>query len=130
MNACITCRKETDLLHGHHVVPRALGGLDIAGNIVEICEECHNKIHDTKFTNHAELIRTGLAKAKKAGVRLGAEPGHSRNTGRRKTYDPALLEAITQGTNDGLSCQEIGIQVGLSYMTIRRIQKRKGMVYE
>jgi len=56
--------------HDHHVVPRSLGGT----KTVPLCEGCHGKVHGTNMKTSA-LSRLGLARAKAAGVKLGAPSG-------------------------------------------------------
>ena len=66
---CAACGSGAEL-HEHHLVARAVGGH--AAPTVMLCAGCHGLVHDTRFpTNHAELTRWGLARAKAAGKRLG-----------------------------------------------------------
>lgn len=60
MRACIVCGKgETEVLHEHHVIPQACGGVN--GKVVTLCSEHHNMIH---------MAAVKLA----AGIRHGKEP--------------------------------------------------------
>lgn len=43
---CVGCGKTEGQMVLHHVVPIALGGLDDPRNIVLLCPECHDKVHD------------------------------------------------------------------------------------
>lgn len=56
MKACINCGQEA--AHEHHVVPRSVGGV----GTVPMCEECHGKVHDRRFTNHRVLTRIAYMK--------------------------------------------------------------------
>jgi len=44
---CGCCSKQYPTLHKHvhHKVPRALGGKDIAANLIELCPGCHDSLH-------------------------------------------------------------------------------------
>jgi hypothetical protein len=61
----------SEATHSHHVVPLVLGGLDQPSNIIDLCNDCHGKIHDIDYTSHVALIRAGIARAKASGVKLG-----------------------------------------------------------
>jgi predicted HNH restriction endonuclease len=62
---CFECGNPSD--HNHHVIPKVYGGTQT----IPLCEQCHGKVHDRKFTNHKEMTRMGLEKAKARGVKLG-----------------------------------------------------------
>lgn len=64
---CTTCKKDVPKLEKHHIVPLALDGLDEPCNIVEICIDCHGKIHGRDFTKSRRLQAAGIARAKKEG---------------------------------------------------------------
>ena len=63
---CFECGNPSD--HNHHVIPRVLGGT----KTIPLCERCHGKVHDRKFTNHREMTRKGIRDAKARGVKMGA----------------------------------------------------------
>lgn len=63
---CFECGNPSD--HNHHVIPKVYGGT----KTIPLCERCHGKVHDRRFTNHREMTRKGLEKAKSRGVKLGA----------------------------------------------------------
>jgi hypothetical protein len=63
---CFECGKPSN--HNHHVVPKVHGGK----KTIPLCYKCHGIVHDLKFTNHKELIKIGLKKAKARGVKIGA----------------------------------------------------------
>ena len=71
---CPGCGNHSVHFHDHHIVPRALGGLDQPSNIIEICVDCHGKIHSRKFLNHSELTKTALQHKKANGQRVGNIP--------------------------------------------------------
>lgn len=43
---CVGCGKTEGQMILHHVVPISKGGLDDPRNIVILCPECHDKVHD------------------------------------------------------------------------------------
>jgi DNA invertase Pin-like site-specific DNA recombinase len=56
-----------------------MGGTDINTNLIDICLDCHSKIHG-KAMSHSELTKLGLAKAKAAGKKLGGyREGHTKH---------------------------------------------------
>jgi hypothetical protein len=60
----------------HHLIPRARGGSDEDTNMVTLCRECHGLLHGVTWSNdHCELVRAGLAAAKRRGVKLGGDRG-------------------------------------------------------
>ena len=62
---CFECDKPAK--HAHHVVPRVLGGT----RTLPFCHSCHEKIHQLDFTEHSELTKVGIEKARANGVRIG-----------------------------------------------------------
>ena len=92
---CSNCGS-SDNIHLHHITPLAIGGTNEESNIVPLCEECHGKIHGMDLTNHAELTKAGIERAKHEEV----EPLIS-------VYEfyEALGEALDNG--GGGSCSEI-----------------------
>ena len=48
---CSTCGKKTDTCF-HHVLPIHAGGTNILTNIIEVCYDCHSKIH---VSNHRRI---------------------------------------------------------------------------
>jgi len=55
---CKICRKKTDYLESHHIVPKSRGGSDDESNLINICVECHGLAHDVSFSNN----KNGLVK--------------------------------------------------------------------
>lgn len=55
---CKICRKKTDYLESHHIVPKSRGGSDDESNLINICVECHGLAHDVSFSNN----KSGLVK--------------------------------------------------------------------
>lgn len=88
-------------------------------------------LHQAERENISDRIKSGLARRKADGKKLGAPIGHQRNVGRRKQHPKAMVDEIERWTKKGLSCQSIADIIGTkytnkqpSYMTIRRIQRR------
>lgn len=55
---CKICRKKTNYLERHHIVPKSRGGSDDESNLIDICVECHGLAHDVSFSND----KSGLVK--------------------------------------------------------------------
>jgi Zn-finger protein len=69
---CAYCRK-TDAMHLHHIRGFAKGGSDRKGNLVQLCANCHYKIHHGQITDE-QLKR-----------RLGIKIKNKRSTKKKKT---------------------------------------------
>lgn len=64
-NKCYFCT-ETEVLQEHHIVPKEYGGCDREENLVKVCPNCHNKLHDLHDDRfYAELISLGLPEAER-----------------------------------------------------------------
>ena len=55
---CQSCKKETDYLEAHHIVPKSRGGSNEKSNLINLCVNCHSKAHNVDFNNK----RGGLQK--------------------------------------------------------------------
>jgi Recombinase len=67
---CVACGAYDSSLHEHHLVPRSRGGHDKP--TVMLCVPCHGQVHETEWaSNHIELTKAGLARAKASGKKLG-----------------------------------------------------------
>lgn len=76
---CKTCGSECEELQIHHILPKSMGGTDLSTNLIEICLECHSKIHG-KQMSHSHLTKLGLARAKAQGKKLGGyRKGHTKH---------------------------------------------------
>jgi len=62
---CFECDSKAN--HAHHVVPYSLGGT----RTIPLCEPCHTLVHKLDLTNHAELTKAGIKRAREAGGRHG-----------------------------------------------------------
>ena len=45
-------------LHVHHIVHRSQGGTDAPGNLITLCESCHQALHRGEFTLSAQRSKT------------------------------------------------------------------------
>jgi len=72
---CSCCGAEGPT-HAHHILPKALGGDDRPSNLVDVCPDCHWKIHGrkTRGTDWRNLQAEGIAKAKAEGKYKGRQP--------------------------------------------------------
>jgi hypothetical protein len=65
---CFDCGVQA--VHAHHVVPRSLGG----SKTVNLCAECHGKVHNRKFIDSSALVKKGLKKLNEQGYYHGRAP--------------------------------------------------------
>jgi len=52
---CILCGEEVEMIHMHHVVPRAAGGSSEATNLAPLCTKCHHKMHHSTRSTRLRL---------------------------------------------------------------------------
>ncbi len=99
---CFECDSKAN--HAHHVVPHVKGGT----RTLPLCGECHGKVHDQDFTNHSELTKAGIVKARKEG----------RPHGRPKM--DVDCNKVAKLRSKGLTWQEVGVKLGISFETLRK----------
>lgn len=107
---CPGCGKPSELFNDHHIVPRALGGLDEQSNIIRICIDCHAKVHRRKNLGNPVLIKAGLAKARERGAILGHPV----------KFSSSQIERLNQMYSSGVSVAEIAKELGMSRQTAYR----------
>ena len=61
MEKCKICKKESEVLEKHHIIPKSRGGKDTKDNLISICVECHEKAHDVSFRGEKGLISEGAS---------------------------------------------------------------------
>ena len=105
-NECANCGETAS--QAHHVVPLVLGGFDKLSNLVALCEECHGKVHGTKLSNHSELTKKGLNRARERGVKLGGirpntitrnDGAKAKATAEAERLRPLLAAMVAQGAS-------------------------------
>ena len=104
VSRCIECDAPTD--HFHHPIPRSLGG----SATIPVCHACHGTIHGIDFTNHSELVKVGLEKAR---------------TGKNRLHTPEKIAQIRAAIERGLTTQAIVKIFRCSDKTITRIRRGK-----
>lgn len=62
---CSSCRK-THWIHRHHIIPRSKGGSDDPSNLIDVCSNCHEDIHEGPAG--ANLRRDPEIEAKRAAA--------------------------------------------------------------
>ena len=58
-NRCVRCHKHSPRgkgLQAHHVSPRRKGGGDYLGNLVTLCNDCHNLVEKERLSSLAAII--------------------------------------------------------------------------
>lgn len=41
--------KNRNKLHVHHIIPLSKGGKNVLSNLITVCQDCHEKIHNKKL---------------------------------------------------------------------------------
>lgn len=111
---CDTCGKDTDEITQHHVLPRGLGGQDLKTNIVHICIDCHNLIHNRINGYSSNLIKVGLKKLADSGRKLGPPV----------KINDEIKAACIEMKKTGMSYDAISVQVGLSVGSVYKMVKQ------
>ncbi len=79
--------------------------------------------------NTSKRTRSGLKKAREAGVKLGAHKGEQRKLGYRKTYDEGITKKVVSLRNRGLSYRAIAEALSdenkvMTHTMVKRILER------
>lgn len=53
---CEYCGKKNCYTNTHHIKSKGAGGDDIADNLIELCSNCHRKVHDGLISKQ-ELLK-------------------------------------------------------------------------
>lgn len=70
LDFCVACGTQENL-HHHHLIPKSRGGSDDESNLITVCQHHHALIHNFTWRgNLSDLIKQGLQRAKKKGVRV------------------------------------------------------------
>jgi 5-methylcytosine-specific restriction endonuclease McrA len=48
--SCQKCKIKKGRLHVHHIIFKSNGGTDTPSNLITLCENCHEKLHDGEFS--------------------------------------------------------------------------------
>ena len=105
---CFDCGRKA--VHAHHVVPKSLGGT----TTVNLCAECHGKVHNRKFVDSSALVKKGLQKLNEQGYHHGKPPyGYVYKNGKKKQNPKELkiidliLKLHDKGENNEEICRQI-----------------------
>ena len=101
---CFDCGRKA--VHAHHVVPRSLGGT----TTVNLCAECHGKVHNRKFVDSSALVKKGLQKLNATGYHHGVAPYGFTYVAGKKVKDEreqGILDFIYNKVEEGLTNGEI-----------------------
>ena len=113
-SVCACCGTEGST-HAHHILPKALGGDDRPTNLVNVCPDCHWKIHGRKTsgTHWKNLVMAGIARAKAEGKFTG-----------RKATARAKTDQIQELLSYGMKPQEVADQLGIGIASVYRYRKK------
>ena len=111
---CVFCGSKDNLEH-HHVLPKSIGGDDNEHNLITVCINHHNMIHNIKRkSNMRDLQSVGIKKAQKEGRYL--------NVG-RKPVNHALTRKIKEMKLSGIMAMEIAQILNIGRSTVYKILK-------
>ena len=110
LDFCVICGTNKDLQH-HHIIPKSQGGDNHPHNLLTLCWEHHNFIHNIKKTRSKEDFVACIKAGQKNGV-----------GGRPKLPKEKQLE-VCRLWNEGRSYRQIREETGVSVSTIQRISK-------
>ena len=114
---CAKCGQMDGDIELHHIVPLAIGGTNHDSNIVPLCRECHELVHEMQGFR---LL------GKKAKERKRKEDPNYKE-GRPRKFDSDLVNEALDWIELGNSYQKSAEKFGISKTTlIRRMQERKG----
>ena len=54
---CQCCKTKKGTLHAHHIVYRSNNGADTLDNLIILCKECHEKLHDGKLKDFEARLK-------------------------------------------------------------------------
>lgn len=57
MPDCDYVCEDKSQIHFHHIIPKALGGKNNKGNLIEVCPNCHNRIYIEEAKNGIHSIK-------------------------------------------------------------------------
>ena len=107
---CVICGTNKNLQH-HHIIPKSQGGDDHQHNILTLCWEHHNWIHDIRNTkskqSFSELVKEGMRR--------------SGNYGGRPKLSKEIEDKVISLYNDEKSYRAIRSATGCGLSTIRRV---------
>lgn len=86
MHRCVNCHRVGDLdtLEVHHIVPVGAGGSHRISNLVPLCHECHQAVHDQgmapriRWYTNGELSKNEFGKHKQLWKRIRGKFGAPR----------------------------------------------------
>lgn len=97
-------------VHAHHVVPKSLGGT----TTVNLCAECHGKVHNRKFIDSSALVKKGLKRLTEQGYHHGKPPyGYIHEKGEKKENpkEQKVIAEILKLHDKGVNNAEISRQL-------------------
>lgn len=100
---CEICKKVTEYLESHHIVPRSRGGSDDKSNLINLCTGCHGKAHDVSFSNkRGGLIKEGVLRCKDRDIE-----GKKWLENNQKLYEEKMIDLYEKDET------EYGLIIGL-----------------
>ena len=108
---CVICGTNKDLQH-HHITPKAEGGDDHQWNMLTLCYDHHNFIHNIRRTRKEGHFNS-LCEMTKTNVNKGGRP----------KLPEEKADLVIELRKKGLSYRKIQAQTGHGVATIRRVLK-------
>ena len=112
---CVECENPATVMH--HIVPFSIGGL-VA---ISMCDYCHGKVHGFKRLHTSKLIKEGIKKAKKKGVKIGRP---------KKIDTKKVIELRKKGLSIRAIAKELGCSKSTAHKEINNYKKGKNNAKE
>lgn len=91
---CEACDEwREDMLEGHHIVPRRMGGTDVPENVMILCHICHKRVHRNLGGLFGPRERSKILGALHRMIAIEDEIGFSRMMDATKRARPGRLAA-------------------------------------
>ena len=120
---CVICGKK-DELHNHHIIPESMGGTDESTNLITLCDEHHEWIHQLRpgtWNKHNKLISNSLKEAKELGFKIGRPT---------RKWEKNDIDNFLKDKDDGMAMRALGKKYKCGTGTVYDILNNPKKYYE
>ena len=114
LDFCALCGKKEGL-HHHHLIPRSEDGTDEPDNLLTLCEEHHEFIHQIRpgtWNNHTNLVKQGIKKSQEIGVTFGRP---------LRLFTKEEYDEIIKQKKDGVGFRKLAKKYRIGVGTLRKL---------